>query len=124
MFHSSKAEVWEAMKKIIGASNFNIKGTGILNKTQATFKQTVSKGSVQGDPVILIEKGKEKETAENKFDSSEGILERILREAEKNEGTNVRFLYSEYIRKCLGKGLTVEWSAKEAYDYFSGRIGV
>lgn len=124
VFHSSKAEVWEAMKKIIGASNFNIKGAGILNKTQATFKQTVSKGSVQGDPIILIEKGKEKETAENKFDSSEGILERILRKAEKNERTNVRLLYSEYIRKCLEKGLTVEWSAKEAYDYFSGRIGV
>lgn len=124
VFHSSKAEVWEAMKQVINSSKFNIVNTSILNKTQATFKQTVSKGSVQGDPVMLIEKGQVKEGTSGQSSSSEEILDKILKESIRNEEINVRLLYSKYITKCLEKGLRVEWSAKEAYNYFYTRIGV
>lgn len=120
VFHSSKAEVWEAMKKVIYTSNFNIKSTSILNKTQATFKQTVSKGSVQGDPVLLIEKGK----GNSNLGSSKKILEMITEQAKNREKINVRLLYSEYIAKCLEEGISIELSAKEAYNYFNKRIGV
>ena len=120
VFHSSKAEVWEAMKKVIYTSNFNIKSTSILNKTQVTFKQTVSKDSVQGDPVLLIEKGK----GNSNSGSSKKILETITEQAKNREKVNVRLLYSEYITKCLEEGITIELSAKEAYNYFNKRIGV
>lgn len=119
IFHSSKAKVWEAMQSVINSSGFNIINTSILNKTQSTLKQIVSSGSVKGDPVILLEKGKN----ENNSGCSKVVLKEIVNEAIVSKESDVKLLYSRYITKCLEKGVSIKLNSTEAYDYFSKHIG-
>lgn len=119
VFHSSKTYVWEAVSDAFESANLFVENTSFLNKTQASFKQIVSKGSVQGDLVILISKGaKETENV-----SSIHILDEIINESIADSNSNVRIIYSRYLARCLEKGIRIKLGAKEAYDYASQKIG-
>lgn len=120
IFHSSKTEVWEAVARSFAAAKFSVKNTSFLNKTQASFKQIVSKVSVQGDPVILLEKGAQK-TADTEAVS---ILDDTIQKCYERKVEDVRLIYTQYLTSCLEKGISIKMGAKEAYEYISKRIGV
>ncbi|NLW56998.1 MAG: DNA methylase [Firmicutes bacterium] len=120
IFHSSKTEVWEAFVRSVAAANFVVKETSFLNKTQASFKQVVSKVSVQGDPVILLAKGRPK-TADPRAIST---LDEAIQSSYERKIKDTRLIYTRYLTSCLEKGVPIEMGAKEAYEYIEQRIGV
>jgi hypothetical protein len=56
VFHSAKASVWSALQQAYQQAGLQVEVSGVLNKIQATFKQTNSVIKVQGDPLLLLTK--------------------------------------------------------------------
>ena len=117
VFHAAKADVWAALANVISDSGMKVALTNILDKKQASFKQVVSNDSVQGDPLLLLQKGKmvcvDKETDED-------IISRLMNER-KNEKINERRIYSLYVNECLIKGRRVSMDASQVYAIIRGR---
>ena len=117
VFHAAKADVWAALANVISDSGMKVALTNILDKKQASFKQVVSNDSVQGDPLLLLQKGKmvcvDKETDED-------IISRLMNE-QKNEKINERRIYSLYVNECLIKGRRVSMDASQVYAIIRGR---
>jgi 16S rRNA G966 N2-methylase RsmD len=111
VFHASKATVWNALRAAYSDAGFSVDATTSLDKSQASFKQVVSEGSVQGDPLILLSKG----SGVQSVCHSQAVLDEIIEGSgtEKSE----RQIYTRYIGKCLKLGLNVDFDAKTAYDY-------
>ena len=70
VFHAAKATVWGAFSEAIQKSGLEIQQTSFLDKTQASFKQVVSKSSVQGDPMFLLKKAKSEKKKNNYRESN------------------------------------------------------
>ncbi len=114
VFHAAKAKVWEAFATVINQNRFQIIETNILSKDQASFKQVVSDSSVQGDPIVLLQKDT-KVTNGLKNDIANEVLLRVI--SNHKDETDKRRLYSLYIDECLEKGIKVALDAKEAYSF-------
>lgn len=56
IFHSSSAQVWNALQSSYQASGLAIERANVLDKTQGSFKQVTTEGFVRGDPVLLLTK--------------------------------------------------------------------
>lgn len=112
VFHAAKAQVWDAFENSITKAGLNIKSTNILEKKQASFKQIVSKGSVQGDPLLLLSKDATKTKPSEK---NEKILKRIVESVKGTKEANERRVYSLYVNECLRNGNHVAYDAKDAY---------
>jgi len=65
-FHSTTAQVWNALSNACKEAGFSVSNTSILNKTQSSFKQVNSPGAVKGDPLILLNKYRSLETHKGK----------------------------------------------------------
>ena len=100
------------------AAGLDIEMCNILDKTQASFKQVVSKGGVQGDPLFLI---KRRDSGEETCSTSLEIFEKILAQNAHQSETEMRRCYSLYVGKCLEKGVDVSMDASEAYEYMKIR---
>lgn len=120
VFHSSKSDVWNAVCDALQTANLVVKNTSFLNKTQSSFKQVVSEGSVQGDPVMLLSKGISKPL----HNLSMSILDEVISQSIAHGNRNARIIYSNYLTVCLERGASIEIGAKEAYDYTAQKIGV
>ena len=107
VFHASKASVWEALRSAISAAGLQVETAASLDKTQVSFKQAVSEGSVRGDPLMLLRKGDHQASTLG----SMAMLEAAAAEAPGNP----RRIYSSYVGKCLTGGVAVEYDAKTAY---------
>jgi hypothetical protein len=115
-FHASKAIVWNALRDAYSEAGFSVEAATSIKKEQASFKQIVSEGSVQGDPLLLLSKG----SVSDVESSSRAVLD----EAISGSGKNKRQIYADYIGKCLTRGIAVEYDAKTAYDYIAQKTGV
>ncbi len=111
VFHAAKAEVWAALANAISDSGMKVALTNILDKKQSSFKQVVSNDSVQGDPLLLLQKGK---TIYLDDESDEEIISRLIEE-QKEKKINERLIYSLYVNECLLKGRRVSLDASQAY---------
>lgn len=118
VFHSSKATVWNALCKAYSAAGFCVEATASIDKHQASFKQVVSEGSVQGDPLILLSTGQVRNSSSN----SQEILDEIISREESATIKGKRKIYAKYIRKCLQLGIAVDFDAKTAYDYIAHKM--
>lgn len=114
VFHAAKAAVWGAFSEAIQVSGLEIQQSSFLDKTQASFKQVVSKSSVQGDPLFLLKKT---ETEKGKTLNEEQILQMILAENSHETELECRHCYSLYIGKCMENGTSVTLDAAEFYAY-------
>lgn len=56
VFHSAKADVWNALQAAYTDAGFSVQHAGILDKTQGSFKQVTTNGAVRGDPVLMLQK--------------------------------------------------------------------
>lgn len=111
VFHAAKAEVWAALANVISDSGMKVALTNILDKKQSSFKQAVSNDSVQGDPLLLLQKGR---TLYLHEEPDEEIISRLMVE-QKDKKLNERLIYSLYVNECLLKGRKVSLDASQAY---------
>lgn len=111
IFHAAKAQIWEAFECVINDAGLRVQATNILNKEQASFKQTVSEGSVQGDPLLLLGKC----NTNSRLNENTQMLRQVINNMAGNAEFNERRVYSLYINECLAKNVRVAYSAKEAY---------
>lgn len=115
VFHSSKAKVWDAFSKAITGAGMQVVFSSVLDKRQASFKQIVSEGSVQGDPLFLLKK---KNASAPKTMTSAQVLDSVIRDNASNLSFDERRCYSVYIGKCFELGITATMDAKEVYEYY------
>lgn len=115
VFHAAKANVWNAFSKSISTANLSVVTSSILDKKQASFKQVVSEGSVQGDPMFLLQKHMVQKQV---HPTGDFILRELLKEHELDEKFDERRYYSLYISKCIELGITETLDAKIVYGYF------
>ena len=118
VFHAAKSSIWNAFASSLKAADLEIEMSNILDKTQASFKQVVSKGGVQGDPLFLI---KRRDSSEETCSTSLEIFETILAQNAHQSEMEMRRCYSLYVGKCLEKGVDVSMDASEAYEYMKIR---
>lgn len=118
VFHAAKAKIWEAFEKAILDSGLAVCMASILDKKQSSFKQVVSAGSVQGDPLVLL---KAAEQEKNNAMRDQHILDILLTKAYASETIDERRIYSLYVNECLKRGQIVALDAKDAYAYIRSR---
>lgn len=56
VFHSSQASVWQALAASLRDSGLFVTAAGMLDKTQASFKQVNGHVAVSGDPLLRVSK--------------------------------------------------------------------
>lgn len=114
VFHAAKAAVWAAFAEAVKTAGLEIQQSSFLDKTQASFKQVVSRASVQGDPLFLLKKDNTKKAPAM---SEEQILRQVVTENAHITELEQRHCYSLYIGKCMENGITVQKDSAQFYDY-------
>lgn len=114
VFHAAKAKIWEAFENAILYSGLAVCMASILDKKQSSFKQVVSAGSVQGDPLVLLKIAKQEK---NNVMRDQHILDMLLTEVHVSGTVDERRIYSLYVNECLKRGQVVALDAKDAYAY-------
>ena len=128
VFHSAKAEIWQALVKAFKKSGFEVSLSSILDKVQGSFKQVTSTFKVQGDPLILLKKSRKRVNVASVKGciDDQAIIKRILGNAylganSKDERTPER-LFSRYITACLESGIPVSKNAKQFYKIIQKEV--
>lgn len=120
VFHAAKAAVWGAFSEAIQSSGLEIQQSSFLDKTQASFKQVVSKSSVQGDPIFLLRKARLEKTGTS---TEKQILQMIVAENPHETELECRHCYSLYIGKCMENGISVTLDAAKFYAFIRELTG-
>ena len=123
IFHSASSKVWNALKSAFKNSHLEVVNNSILNKVQASFKQTNSKISVKGDAILLLAKGKSKPKVQ--VDLASKIIIELVREAKLNNNPSElkdHRLYSRYVGFCMSNQMEIELDAKDFYSQVSELI--
>ena len=122
VFHSATAGVWNTLQAAYTDAGFSINCAGVLDKTQASFKQVTTKGSVRGDPVLLLGKKTSLPTRTNS--SVWTVAERLWQEAfltlDPDEQTPQR-LYSRLVSHFLTRHQQVPLDADSFYRWHQKR---
>ena len=121
VFHAAKASVWRAFSDAIQQAELEIIKSSFLDKTQSSFKQVVSKSSVQGDPLFLLRK---RDGAKKSAQTDIDVLEQIVRHNPHQTDIEKRHCFSLYIGKCMEKGIVVSLDAKQVYEYIEKHMEV
>ena len=119
VFHAAKAKVWDAFSEAVSGAGLQIVLTNILDKTQSSFKQVVSDGSVQGDPLFLVKKGSAKKHASQLTD--EDVLRSVLADHISDPDFDNRTCFSWYVNRCMKLGVDVKMDAKQVYEYYDSQ---
>lgn len=119
VFHAAKATVWGAFSEAIYRAGLEIHQSSFLDKTQASFKQIVSRSAVQGDPLFLLKKKKLEKAGKI---SDEQILKQVIRENRHETEIEQRHCYSLYIGRCMESGIPVQKDAAQVYDYIQSLL--
>lgn len=116
VFHSSLPSVWQALARAYGGAGFKVQASSVLDKLQASFKQTVSTVSVKGDPLLLLVKDNSASNEDSNIKADEIMVEILDGALTANESErHTQRLYSRFINRCLELGVTVPIGAKEFY---------
>ena len=110
VFHSSKAEIWQAITQAFQDSNFELVTSGILDKTQSSFKQVISPNATEGDPLMLLRKS-QNNGYEKKRPAKSGV-KKLIRSMIATAFTNISNpeernpdrLFSRSINACSASG--------------------
>ncbi len=118
VFHSAKSDIWRAIISAYRDNGFVVGRTSILDKKQASFKQTNSNITVKGDPLILLENRHSHETCILSVKDDKEIAQRILNDfshvpsgKEKSE-----WMFSRYITSCIEAGVKITLDAQFFFD--------
>jgi predicted RNA methylase len=123
VFHSASADVWNALQAAYQDAGFAIECAGVLDKTQASFKQVTTAGAVRGDPVLLL--GAQVQRAKNVDRNVWRVAETLRREAaaagDPAENTAQR-LYSRLVTHYLANHQQVPLDADSYYRWHAAQI--
>ena len=119
VFHAAKAKVWGAFSEAVTGAGLQIVLTNILDKTQASFKQVVSDGSVQGDPLFLLKKSSTRKHVSQLTD--EDVLRSLLTDHMSDPGFDNRTCFSRYVNRCMKLGVDVKMDAKQVYEFYNSQ---
>ena len=121
VFHSASAAVWKALQNAYTDAGFSVEHTGVLNKTQGSFKQVTTTGAVKGDPLLLLGTQDEEQPANTPCVWS--VAEALSKESlalDAAEQTPQR-LYSRLVGHYLIRGARVPVDASEFYRWHEKR---
>ena len=120
VFHSSTASVWNALQSAYKKAGYSVENASLLNKTQGSFKQVTTKGSVKGDPVILLSKKPmlEPYSSDAVWDVAGALKHEALLSHDPVEHTPQR-LYSRLIAYFLERDQEVPIDADKFYKWYS-----
>ena len=122
VFHSTSAEIWNALQSAYTDAGFGVECAGVLNKTQGSFKQVTTNGAVRGDPVLLL--GKKAIAEAWPVSSVWTVAEQLRQEAflslDSSELTAQR-LYSRLISHFLSRHQQVPVNAETFYHWYQKR---
>jgi hypothetical protein len=122
VFHSAKAEIWQALISSYQRSNFCVVMSSILDKIQGSFKQVTSSVKVQGDPILLLSKSMvvSKKTALIKPVKDSILIKNLMSTAfalpNNSDEQKPERLFSRYINACLELGKPITFDASEFYN--------
>lgn len=119
VFHAAKAKVWDAFSEAVTGAGLQIMLTNILDKTQSSFKQIVSDGAVQGDPLFLLKKASMKKHISQLTDKD--VLHSVLADYMTEPDFDKRSCFSRYVNRCLELGVDVRMDAKQVYEYYDSQ---
>ncbi|XOZ32175.1 DNA methyltransferase [Halomonadaceae bacterium KBTZ08] len=118
VFHSASAKVWNSLQAAYTDAGLNVECTGVLNKTQGSFKQVTTSGAVRGDPVLLLRKAAETEKVapECAWKVAEQLSQASLL-LDSSEQTPQR-LYSRFVNHFLANHQQVPLNAEDFYRWY------
>ena len=122
VFHSASAEVWNALQTAYSNAGFGVVYAGVLNKTQRTFKQITSDGSVRGDPVLLLQK--QSAAVAIQIPTVWSVAERLRAAAARTDDPGeqtAQRLYSRLVSYYLTRHQQVPLDAGEFYQWHQKR---
>jgi hypothetical protein len=116
VFHSAKAEVWKALQASYQKAGLSVKLSSVLDKLQGSFKQVTSNITVKGDPLLLLEKNRDRSIQLSFHFNIEEIIEMLILQM-KNNGEEItkERIFSRFVNYCLEKNLEVPMDASEFY---------
>lgn len=130
VFHSAKAEIWQALVSAFENNGFKVSLSSILDKVQGSFKQVTSSIKVQGDPLLLLTKSDGKKNGvvinghskEHKIIKLEVLLKTPLFTLIISMRESQSAFFSRYVNACLESGIPVSKDAKQFYELLSEEI--
>ena len=127
VFHASSVAVWNALLDALAAAGFRIVRTTRLLKSQASFKQTTTRGFVRGDCVILTQKPDRSSAARMPSEATPGrdvwrlIEDRLDALPPASDERLGHRLHSWLVAESLGAGERVPLSAPQFYRELAAR---
>ena len=124
VFHSSTANVWNALATACNGAGFSVNIASVLDKTQASFKQVTADGAVRGDPVLLLTKQARRPQTNvvDVWKVAEELVQQATFTGESNELSPQR-LYSRLVSYYLSRDQSVPIDAAEFYCRIAERLG-
>ena len=118
VFHSAKSEVWQSIISSYKNNGFKAIRTSILDKKQASFKQTNSTITVKGDPLILLENLHSFEKTKLPVTDDKAIAERVLKDFSNMPSSKEKseWMFSTYITACIESGVKINLDAQFFFD--------
>lgn len=125
VFHSSSSAVWNALHRAYEGAGLQVETSSVLDKTQGSFKQVTTNGSVKGDPVLLLSRNPARKKDLDRRDTK-SVISELIREArlatDKSERTAQR-LYSRFITHFLVRHQDVPLDARSFYQLVTRQLG-
>ncbi len=121
-FHSTSAKVWNALRTACEEAGFSVTCTGLLDKTQGSFKQVTTQGAVRGDPLILLSKNQRllSRTVSDVWTIVDELMKQAVLSSDPVEMTPQR-IYSRLVAHYLTCNQEVPISAGAFYRQFEKR---
>lgn len=124
VFHSASADVWNALQAAYKRSGFSVERASVLDKTQGSFKQVTTEGSVRGDPVLLLGKDNVARVTKASVQDVWQVASRLHKdahEASDPEERTAHRLYSRLVGHFLLKEQDVPLDADTFYRWFAAK---
>lgn len=114
VFHSAKSSIWRSIISSYSLAGMSVVKTSILNKKQASFKQTNSTITVKGDPLILLKNSETVSRKEVKALSDKEIADTIIKSYSNtpNGKEKSEQMFSKYITSCIEAGIRITLDAQ------------
>lgn len=118
VFHSAKSEIWRSIISSYTSAGFTVQKTSILNKKQASFKQTNSTITVKGDPLLLLINANNNPVQNKSMLSDTDVAKHLIdsRRAEPNSKEKSEQLFSSYITTCIEHGIKITLDAQYFFN--------
>lgn len=116
VFHSSQASVWQALTASLTDAGLVVTAAGILDKTQASFKQVNGHVAVSGDPLLRVQK----RPAVKAHPSSSTMKDLALAQCQQPEQRHLtarqqQHRYSALVGTALVGGVPITMDAQAVY---------